>query len=731
MDTTISAEMRALVTGRHANPHQLLGPSIELRPVSSGGDRVVIRGWYHGAVAMSIVVGRAAVPMRHLDAAGLFEGEFTGSVVPAYQLRIGLGDYELTVDDPYRFSPTVGDLDLHLLGEGRHEQLWRCLGAHVRRHGGVFGTSFAVWAPNARSVRVVGDFNRWDGLCHPMRALGQSGVWELFVPGLGPGEKYKYEILAADGLANMKSDPFAFETEAPPATASVIHGSAYTWTDEDWRDSQRERDQLRSPLSIYECHLGSWRRQNNEKGISRSLTYLELADKLPRYIADMGFTHVEFLPVSEYPFGPSWGYQVTGYYAPSARHGSPDEFRHLVNELHRHGIGVLIDWVPGHFPTDWWALAEFDGTTLYEYADPSQATHPDWGTLIFNYGRNEVRNFLIANALFWIDEYHIDGLRVDAVASMLDLSPGERITFHGSQRVSREALTFIKDLNDTVRRLHPQAITVAEDWTNRSHVSHPTSEGGMGFSFRWNMGWSFDTLSYFARDPAHRRWHHKELTFPLWYGFSENFVLPLSHDDVVYGKGSLLARMPGDRSQKYANLRSLLAWMWAHPGRKLLFMGAELAQTGEWNYDSQLEWERLVENDSAGVHELVRVLNRLYRSLPALWEHDSDWQSFRWIDIADEEPSILSFLRSAGGASTPVACVANLAPVTCDAYRLGLPGPANWFEVLNTDDVRFGGCGRLNHQVTLEDVPADGYQLSASITLPPLAILWFCRRQAV
>ena len=462
--------------------------------------------------------------------------------------------------------------------------------------------------------------------------------------------------------------------------------------------------------------------------MSRSLTYLELADKLPRYVADMGFTHVEFLPVSEHPFGPSWGYQVTGYYAPSARHGSPDEFRHLVNELHRHGVGVLIDWVPGHFPADRWALAKFDGTALYEYAGASQATHPDWGTLIFNFGRNEVRNFLIANALFWIGEYHIDGLRVDAVASMLDLSPGERTTFHGSQTVSREALAFIKDLNDTVRRLHPQAITVAEDWTNRSYVSHPTSEGGMGFSFRWNMGWSFDTLSYFARAPAHRRWHHKELTFPLWYGFSENFVLPLSHDDVVYGKGSLLARMPGDRSQKYANLRSFLAWMWAHPGRKLLFMGAELAQTGEWDHDGQLEWERLLESYCAGVHELVRVLNRLYRSLPALWERDSDWQSFRWIDIADEDRSILSFLRSAGGTSTPVACVANLTPVTRDAYRLGLPGPASWFEVLNTDDVRFGGCGGLNHEVTLEEVSTNGYQFSASIRLPPLAVLWF-RRQ--
>ena len=678
---------------------------------------------------MSVVVGEAAVPMRCLDAAGLFEGELPGSIVPGYRLHIDLGDRKFTIGDPYQFSPTVGDLDLHLLGQGRHEQLWRCLGAHVQRHEGVCGTSFAVWAPNARTVRVVGDFNRWDGRCHPMRALGQSGVWELFVPGLGLGEKYKYEILPTDGLAVMKSDPFAFTTEPPPATASVIDRSGYTWSDQDWRRSQRNCDQFGSPLSIYECHLGSWRRKSDEEGRSRPLTYLELADSLPRYVADMGFTHVEFLPVAEHPFGGSWGYQVTGYYAPSARYGSPDEFRHLVNELHRNGVGVLIDWVPAHFPGDCWALAEFDGTSLYEYADPAQATHPDWGTLMFNFGRNEVRNFLIANALFWIDEYHIDGLRVDAVASMLDLSPGDRTTYRGSHSVSREALAFIKELNDTVRRLHPQTITIAEDWTNRSHVSCPTTEGGMGFSFRWNMGWSFDTLSYFARDPVHRRWHHRELTFPLWYGFSENFVLPLSHDDVVHGKGSLLTRMPGDRSKQQANLRSLLAWTWAHPGRKLLFMGAELAQTREWHHDVQLEWERLNDDDCAGIHNLVRTLNKLYRSLPALWERDADWRSFRWIDISDEERCILSFLRHSDGAGTSVACVANLSAVIYEGHRLGLPGPASWLEILNTDDIRFGGRGRLNHNVSLEEIPAHGHRFSSTLMLPPLTVLWLCREE--
>jgi len=419
---------------------------------------------------------------------------------------------------------------------------------------------------------------------------------------------------------------------------------------------------------------------------------------------------------------------VTGYYAPSARYGSPDEFRHLVNELHRHGVGVLIDWVPGHFPGDPWALAEFDGTALYEHAGPSQATtHPDWGTLLFNFGRNEVRNFLVANALFWMDEYHVDGLRVDAVASMLDLSPGDRTTSLGGEPANREALSFIKELNDAVRRLHPEAITIAEDWTNRSGVTHPTSEGGMGFSLRWNMGWAFDTFSYFARDPIYRRWHHKEITFPLWYGFSENFVLPLSHDDVVHGKGSLLTKMPGDRTQKYANLRSLLAWTWAHPGRKLLFMGAELAQSREWRHDSQLDWDQLANAECAGVHELVRTLNRLYHSLPALWERDADWQSFRWIDIADEERSILSFLRYAEGAATPVACVANLTPVTRKAHRLGLPGPASWFELLNTDDVRFGGRGRLNHDISVEETSANGYPFSVSVTLPPLSLLWLCQ----
>ncbi len=668
---------------------------------------------------MSIAAGGATSRMRRLDPAGLFEGELAGSTVPAYRLEVDLGGHSCTVDDPYQFAPTLGDLDLHLLGEGLDEQLWLRLGAHVRCLNGLRGSAFAVWAPNARSVRVVGDFNHWDGRRHPMRVLGQSGVWELFVPGLGPGQKYKYEILAADGLAAMRSDPFAFAAEVPPATASVVYQPAYTWTDQDWRGARDKHDQLTAPLSIYECHLGSWRRRPG----GGALGYLELAAELPRYVADMGFTHVEFLPVAEHPFGGSWGYQATGYYAPTARYGSPDEFRHLVNEMHRHGVGVLIDWVPGNFPADQWALAAFDGTALYEHADHAYAMHPDWGTLIFNYGRNEVRNFLIANALFWIEEYHVDGLRVDAVASILDLPPGDG-THRGGERGNRQAHLFIKDLNDTVRRLHPQAITIAEDWTDRPAVSQPTSEGGLGFSFRWNMGWSFDTLSYFARDPIHRRWHHKELTFPLWYAFTEKFILPLSHDDVVHGKGSLLAQMPGDRPEQHANLRSLLAWTWAHPGRKLLFMGAELAQSREWDHQGQLEWDRLGEPGPAGLHELVRTLNSLYRRLPALAERDADRQGFRWIEVADEERSILSFLRVPCGATTPVACVANLTPVTRESYRLGLPGPAQWSEILNTDDSRFGGCGRLNRDLGLADIPTHGFQFSASITLPPLSVLW-------
>jgi 1,4-alpha-glucan branching enzyme len=438
----------------------------------------------------------------------------------------------------------------------------------------------------------------------------------------------------------------------------------------------------------------------------------------------MGFTHVEFLPVAEHPFGGSWGYQVTGYYAPTARLGSPDEFRHLVNEMHQHGVGVLIDWVPSHFPSDPWALATFDGTALYECPDRSRATHPDWGTLMFNYGRNEVRNFLIANALFWIEEYHIDGLRVDAVASMLDQAPCDGAD-SGHGPANPQALSFVKELNDVVHHLRPEVITIAEDWTDRPAVSRPTSEGGLGFSFRWNMGWSFDTLTYFSRDPGDRRWHHKEVTFPLWYAFSEHFILPLSHDDVVHGKRSLLRKMSGDRLLQYANLRCLLAWTWAHPGRKLLFMGGELAEGREWDHDGQLEWDRLDNSSHAGVRELVRTLNRLYRSLPALWELDSDSTGFRWLDLADEDRSILSFLRLPAGATAAVACVANLAATSHEAYRLGLPGPTRWLEVLNTDENRFGGSGRRNLDLRLEETPAHGEPFSVTITLPPLAVLWF------
>jgi len=564
------------------------------------------------------------------------------------------------------------------------------LGAHLRTMDGIAGVSFAVWAPSARGVSIVGDFNGWHARAHPMRSLGSSGIWELFVPGVGAGDRYKFELVTRAGALTLKADPLAFATEAPPATASVVYTSHYVWGDDDWMARRQERNTLGAPISIYEVHLGSWR---------HGLSYRELAEQLPDYVADLGFTHVELMPVAEHPYAPSWGYQVSNYYAPTARYGSPDDLRHLIDRLHQRGIGVLVDWVPAHFPKDAFALARFDGTALYEHEDPRRGEHPDWGSLVFNFGRNEVRNFLIANALFWLEEYHIDGLRVDAVASMLYLdysrkegewAPNE---FGGNEDL--DAVRFLKDTNTVVYRENPGAMTVAEESTAWPSVSRPVYLGGLGFGFKWNMGWMHDTLQYISKDPIYRRFHHHQLTFSLIYAFSENFILPISHDEVVHGKGSLLGKMPGDTWRRFANLRAYLAYMWAHPGKQLLFMGCELGQEAEWSHERSIDWESLADPNHQGVQSLVRDMNRVYRERPALWERDSSPEGFAWIDPNDVDGNVLSFIRySASGA--PLVCLCNFSPVPRNDYRVGLPRVGRWTEVLNTDAAPDRKSTRLN-----------------------------------
>jgi 1,4-alpha-glucan branching enzyme len=724
----LMSDIERLIGGEHHDPHSVLGAQLVESPAENGGARVLIRGWRPEAVGMQIVLDDGCVPMRMVHPAGLFEGALRGSIVPVYRLEVSYADgLTVTIEDPYRFWPTLGPMDLHLFGEGKHEGLWRHLGAHVCTHQAVSGTSFAVWAPNARSVRVVGDFNGWDGRLHPMRVLGGSGVWELFLPGVGEGAVYKYEILSEHGHVSLRADPFAFQTEVPPSTASIVTNSSYKWGDEAWNRRRAGTNLLEAPVSIYECHLGSWR-HTRDGDRWRSLTYRELAEQLPGYLSDLGFTHVEFLPVAEHPFGGSWGYQVTGYFAPTARFGSPDDFRYLVDRLHQHGIGVLVDWVVAHFPKDDWALARFDGTALYEHADPRRGDHPDWGTLVFNFGRHEVANFLIANALFWIEEFHIDGLRVDAVASMLYLDysrheGGWLPNVHGGNE-NLDAIGFIRTVNETMYRHHPDVLVVAEESTAWPAVSRPTHLGGLGFGFKWNMGWMNDTLDYFSKDPVHRRWHHHELTFALLYAFHENFVLPLSHDEVVHGKRTLLSKMPGDRWQQFANLRALLAWMWAHPGRQLLFMGGELGHNDEWNHDRSLDWHLLDYPEHSGIQRLVRALNHLYRSEPALWERDFDWSGFRWIDPNDADNSVLSFVRSSADGGRALTCIANLTPVVRPGFRIGVPRSGRWIEVLNTDWTDFGGSGVGNHDLDGDDVPWHDLDHSVALTLPPLAVMW-------
>jgi 1,4-alpha-glucan branching enzyme len=716
-------ELDSLVRREHSNPHAVLGP----HPIAGG---IVVRALRPAACAVTAHLDDGTtLGLEQIHPGGVFEGVIeTGSPEPPhYRLEV---DYDsagtFTIEDPYAFEPTIGELDLHLMGEGRHQEIYEKLGAHVREHQGVMGTAFAVWAPAARAVSVVGDFNSWDGRLHAMRVLGSAGTWEIFLPDVAPGTRYKYEILGADSELKLKADPYAQETESPPLTASVVAQPTHRWQDEEWLAARAQQQPLAAPISIYEVHLGSWR-LNTLDG-NRSLTYLELADELADYAKDMGFTHIELLPVMAHPFSGSWGYQVTGYFAPTPRHGSPDELREFVDRLHGHGVGVILDWVPAHFPRDDFALARFDGTALYEHADPRRGAHPDWGTLVFNFGRHEVRNFLIASALFWLREYHVDGIRVDAVASMLYLDysrrEGEWIPNEFGGREDLDAVAFLKELNEVLYGREPGIVSSAEESTAWPGVSRPTYLGGLGFGFKWNMGWMHDTLAYFQQDPIYRRYHHHELTFSLMYAFSENFILPLSHDEVVHGKGSLLNKMPGDRWQKLANLRCLYAYMWAHPGKKLLFMGGEIAQEQEWSHERSLDWHLLEQPEHAGIQSLVRDLNRLYRDEPALWEVDSDPSGFWWIEPNDADRNVVAFARQSRGERV-VVFVANLSPEPRPGYRLGLPRSGRWREALNTDSTFYGGSdvGNLG-AVEAEPIPWHGQPVSAEITLPPLAAVW-------
>jgi 1,4-alpha-glucan branching enzyme len=715
--------LNQLLALRCPNPHSLLG-------AHPTGVDVFFRAFRPDAVGVEVVAASGRVRLQPREGfPGVFEGRLPLSEVPDYRLEIHTRSGLVTSQkDPYAFLPTLGDQDLYFVGEGRHRRLWERLGAHPIQHHGSFGTAFVVWAPNAGGVSVVGDFNSWDGRLHAMRSMGASGLWELFVPEMGEGARYKFELRPrVAGPPFLKADPLAFRTEVPPQTASVIHDLRhYHWKDEAWLKQRRATIWAQSPISIYEVHLGSWRRSPEEG--NRPLSYRELAPQLAQYAKEHGFTHIEFLPVAEHPFGGSWGYQGSAYYAPSARFGHPDDFRFLVDTLHQAGLGVIIDWVPGHFPRDTFALAQFDGTSLYEHSDPRRGEHPDWGTLIFNFSRNEVRNFLVANALFWLNQYHIDGLRVDAVASMLYLDYSRKAgewepNQHGG-RENEEAIAFLKEVNDTIRALEPDVLVMAEESTAWPQVSRPTSQGGLGFSHKWNMGWMHDTLSYFARDPIFRRHHHHQLTFGLLYAFSEDFVLPLSHDEVVHGKRSLASQMPGDDWQKIANLRALYAWMWAHPGKKLIFMGGEFAQWDEWNCNSSLDWHLTAFDRHAGVQRLVKRLNELYRSEGALFETDFSPQGFQWLQPDNADSNIYAFMRRGRNAWREVVCVANLSPVARPNHRVGLPAGGWWAEILNTDSREFDGSGVTNAPRKADPVPWDRQPGSTTLTLPPLSVMW-------
>lgn len=712
-------EADRLLSGVHRGPHSILG----VHPSESGATARVLRPL---AKTVSLDLGDRRVELQH-EYEGIWSGVVPGDGIPDYRVITTYDDdVEHRSDDPFRFLPTLGEVDLHLIGEGRHEQLWTVLGAHVRTYpsalGEVRGTSFAVWAPNARAVQLIGDFNRWEGGGHSMRVLGSSGVWELFVPGAEPGSAYKFNILCADGVWRQKADPMARQAQVAPQTASIVTDSSYEWGDGEWLVQRAERDAVSSPMSTYEVHLGSWREGHS---------YADLAEHLVNYVKDLGFTHVELMPVMDHPYPPSWGYHVTSYYAPNSRFGDPDGFRYLVDRLHQNGIGVILDWVPGHFATDPWALARFDGTPLYEHPDPRRGWHPEWGSYIFDFGRPHVRNFLVANALYWMEEFHVDGLRIDGVASMLYLDyareGGDWLPNRYGGKENLEAVQLLQETNATAYKRIPGIVTIAEESTSWPGVTAPTSEGGLGFGMKWNMGWMHDSLDYFAEQPINRQWHHHKLTFGLTYAFSEKFVLPISHDEVVHGKGSLVRKMPGNRWEQLANLRAYLGFMWSHPGKQLLFMGCEFGQESEWADGRSLDWWLLDQPTHWGVHALTKDLNRIYREHPALWELDHSPEGFTWLDADDAAGNTYAFVRRSGGAQPDhVVAVVNLSGAERADLPVGFPRPGRWREILNTDAEHYGGSGSGNlGAVQAEAVEHQGQPAAARVTVGPLSTVWF------
>ena len=718
-----AAEIEDIRHARHGDPFSVLGAHAD-----ASGQRWLrcFQPGARAALAVEADNGQPLSVLTQLHPDGVFEG-MLGSTAGAWRLQFTWADgSSVTVDDPYRFPPVLGELDVWLLAEGTHLRPYETLGAQIRVMEGISGASFAVWAPNASRVSVVGDFNHWDGRIHPMRLRRECGVWEIFLPGIAEGARYKYEIRTADGhVLPQKADPYALQSELRPATASVVSHMPRL---APALAQRQQSNALDAPVSIYEVHLGSWRRKPEEG--DRWLSWDELADTLVPYAQDMGFTHLELMPVSEHPFDGSWGYQPVGLYSPTARFGDGPGFRRFVDRCHSAGLGVLLDWVPAHFPSDVHGLAQFDGTHLYEYADPREGFHNDWNTLIYNLGRTEVRNFLVGNALYWLERYDVDGLRVDAVASMLyrDYSrePGEWIpNVHGG-RENLEAIDFLKRMNEVVGIERAQAVTLAEESTAFPAVSRPTFAGGLGFHYKWNMGWMHDTLKYMARDPVHRKHHHGEMTFGLVYAFNENFVLPLSHDEVVHGKGSLIAKMPGDRWQKFANLRAYYGFMFGHPGKKLLFMGGEFAQEREWDHDQSLDWHLLSDGLHEGMQRLVRDLNRFYRATPALYEQDFIPAGFEWIDHQDAEHSVISFVRQGRHDGATVLVVSNLTPTVRSGFRVGVPRPGEYRERINTDSAHYGGSnvGTPLGAARSEDVPWQGRAQSVMLTLPPLATVF-------
>ncbi|HEY5895407.1 MAG TPA: 1,4-alpha-glucan branching protein GlgB [Chthoniobacterales bacterium] len=716
-------DLHLLASALHPDPFSVLGR----HRVADGETIRVLRPEAKEILVVSDEDSSQVFPAERIGDPGVFEAFIDEDAqLGAYKLRITTWDgVSFDVVDPYSFGRVLGEVDTHLFAEGNHYEIYKKLGAHIQEIGGYSGVTFSVWAPNASRISVVGEFNNWDGRVHPMRKI-DSGIWEIFIPGLGEGVHYKFEVRSAYGHLQLKSDPFAFYGQHGRETASMVFDiNRFTWSDDEWMEKRKSTEWQKRPVSIYEVHLGSWQRVLDEE--NRFLSYIEATERLIDYAIEMGFTHIEFLPLAEHPFDGSWGYQVTGYYAITSRFGNPDEFRHFVNRAHQRGLGIILDWVPGHFPKDAHGLARFDGTALYEHEDPRQGEHQDWGTLIFNYGRNEVRNFLIGNALFLLDEYHIDGLRVDAVASMLYLDysrkEGEWVPNAYGGRENLEAIYFLKRFNEVCYEKFPGIMTMAEESTSWPGVSRPTYLGGLGFGFKWNMGWMHDFLVYMSKEPVYRRYHQSQVTFSLLYAFQEHFILVLSHDEVVHGKGSLIAKMPGDDWQKFANLRMFYAWMWAHPGKKLLFQGCEFGQWAEWNHGQSLDWHLCSSPLHAGLKRLVQHLNHLYQNEPAFYELDDTWEGFDWIDFHDADNSVVAFLRRSKNGGI-IVFVVNATPVPRFSYRVGAPFAGFYREVLNTDAEAYGGGNIGNYGgFHAEGIAWQGRDYSLSLNLPPLATI--------